>query len=726
MRNSERIEFKSKSSDDKSSGSQLDLMLRLSHSVTTNLNIINEEDEIVPRETLNSIYGDNYDLIKLRILDAENEGINFLTDAISELQVKYKEFNTDINTHFRDLTTKISDAFKLNNNIEEIKGTKKEKKEALMKKYSNEYIEQLQNIINIHGQIFKNIKNTLSILYKFLEISKSLSKEKPINEFLSKEFKNIIDNWLYMQIDTSNFDFAKAVNETNFDNDLKNLLIKIRKNNNFIMNISYPYKYMRISKKQFDKLHHDKTAKLTKLLEKDKKIMTDNHDNFSKLKMKNVFNVDQYFEPKLKYSKIKFLKFDNVTFGTKGEGQYNFLENMPILEKLIINSASNFEISLLKDLSKSLIKLSLTKNGFVDYEFRNIMTNYLINSEHIRKNLQYLSFSDNYLSNVNLSQIVYQPKQSFLSLKELDFQNNKIYQFSIEPDYFCDLKCINCCYNNLTRNNFEQYEKILTLLSGNIFLSEKEFAENYFNSLAKKLNSYTISLTYLNLSFIPKILSDEYLTNIIINDSILINLKRLDLSYNNLVCDSIIKFFNNNKGCLSLKSLNLSNNLLDSSLFEKYLEAGLNTHFTKLKYIKLDSNKFGNFEDLENSPEKQNEECIKIFCLLYKFIDQNKNLVDLSLTKNPLKDRLMIKNIEENASKYNFNNFVTRDNDGNIEIKCFYSFLWKIKVEINNDDDKKDVSQIRPYFNIQFDCKNKINNNSSDFEFNTDYISFVN
>ena len=731
MRKSERLDFKSNFSKENSAELPLNQTLRLSHPIATNINMITEEDEeIVPRETLNSIYGENYDLIKIKIMDTENEAINYLTDNISKLQVKYKEFNTDINSHFRNLTSKIADAFKLNNSSsEEIKGTKKEKKENLMKKYSSEYIQELEKIINIHEQIFNNIKNTISIFYDFLDISKLLSKEKPINEFFSKEFKKIIDNWLYMQIDFSNFDFTKAVTDSNFNPDLKNLIIKIRKNKNFIMNISNPTKYMKISKKNFNKLHPDKAMKLRNLFEKNKKIMSDNHDNLVKLKMKNAFNVDKFFEPELNYSKIKFLKFDNVTFSPIEENKNDFLKNMPTLEKLIINSASNFEINLLKDLSKSLIKLSLTKNGFVDYEFKNIMTNYLVNSDHIRKNLQYLSFSDNYLSNINLSQIVYQPKQTFHALKELDFQNNKIFQFSIEPDYFTDLKCINCCYNYLTRNSFEQYEKILTLLSGNVFLSEKNLAKHYFSSLAKKLNNYTISLSYLNLSFIPQILSNDYLANIIINDSILINLKKLDLSYNNLVCDTIIQFLNNNKGCLSLKSLNLSNNLLESSFLDKFLDAGLNNHFNKLKYIKLDANKLGNFEELENSPEKQNEECINIIRLLYKFIEKNNNLVELSITKNPLSNNLLIMNIEmnieESANNFNFKNYVTRDEKGNIEINNFYSFLWKIKIEMN-EINKKNKSEIRPIFNIKFDCKNSINNNSEDFEFNNNYVVFAN
>ena len=726
MRNSEIVDFKKNSQEEKLSEVSVDPILRLSQPISTHLNILTEEDENVSRETLNSIYGDNYDIIKLKLLDTENEAINYLTDTISVLQVKYKNFNTDINTHFRDLTSKITDAFKLNNNQEEnAKNSKKDNKEILIQKYTKDYIEQLQKIINIHQQIFKNIKNTISIFYNFLDISKFIGKEKPINEFFSKEFKNIIENWLFMQIDLENFDFTKAINESNFDTDLKSLLLNTRKNKNFIMNISNPTKYMKICKKNFDKLHPDKARKLSLLYEKNKKIMTENHDNLFKLKMRNVFYIDKYFEPDVVYNKIKFLKFDNVTFANQDEKQKEFLKNMPSLEKLMINSSNNFDISLLKDLSKSLIKLSLTKNGFVDFEFKNIMENYLVKSEHIRKNLQYLSFSDNYLSNINLNQIVYLPKHSFLSLKELDFKNNKIFQFMIDPNYFPDLKCINCCYNYLTKNSFEQYEDILTLLSGNIFLSQKQSAENYFTNLSRKLNTYTITLTYLNLSYIPKEISNNYMNNIIINDSILINLRKLDLSYNNLVCDTIINFFNNNKSCFCLKSLNLSNNLLDASFFEKYLEAGLNKQISKLKYIKLDSNKFGSFDDIDESPEKQNEEYIKLIRSLYKFIYENKNLVDLTITKNDLCNNLIVMNIEENANNFNFNDYVVRDKNGKIEIRCFYSFLWKIRIEMN-EENKKDKSEIRPLFNIKFDCRNSINKNSDDFEFNTDYIIFAN
>ena len=326
MRNSQKFDIKMKDT----SIIKINPELRLSQPMSTNINIFDEEDEIFSRETMNSIYGENYDSIKSELSNLENETINYLSDSISSLQIKYKEFNNDINKHFRNLTSKITDAFKLNNfSSEEIKGTKKEKRATLIQKYSNEYIQELEKIIKIHTQIFANIKKSMLIFYDFLDISKHFGKGKPINEFFSKEFKRIIDNWLYMEIDFSNFDFTKVLNALDYDSDLKNLIIKIRKNNNFIMNISNPLKYMKISRKRYENLPLDKALEVSSSFEKNKKILNENYANLVKLKMKNEFNVDKYFDHELIYSKIKFLKFDNVTFNTKERIKNNFLKNMP-------------------------------------------------------------------------------------------------------------------------------------------------------------------------------------------------------------------------------------------------------------------------------------------------------------------------------------------------------------------------------------------------------------
>lgn len=691
----------------------------------------NREEDYIPRETLNSVYGDNYDIIQSNLCEIEKETMNYFTNTINDLNNKYKEFNTNINLHFKDVTFKITDAFKLNNPTE---NTKNIQRNSLIQKYSNEYIQQLNKVIDMHEEIFTNIKDSIKIFFNFLDITKILNKEKPIQEFLNKEFDNIIQNWLFLKINIEDFDFAKAINEAPIDANFKNFISKICKDKNFIMDISSPKKYMKKCKNNYDELNLEIKNKINTMMENNKKVMQDNHSNLVKLKMSNIFNVDKFFDKGISYEKMKYLKLDNVIFDESKKGN-NFFQNIPNLERLIINRSHNFEINKLKHLSDSLIKLSLSNNGFVDFEFNEIMTKYLVTSESIRKKLQILSFSNNNLSYIDISQIVYQPKQSFYALKELDFQRNKIYNFSITPEYFIELKCINCCSNCFTRSYFDEYKNILTLLSGNTFLTTFNLAQNYFSSLKKKLTDFTISLTYLNLSYIPKIISNEYLSNLIINESILINLKKLDLSHNNINCDTIFNFFEHNKGCLSLKLLNLSYNLLDDSFYENYLNLKLYNIFTKLKFINLDSNKFGaynrnninnnNIRDMMN--QKNYEKDINNIKLLYRFIAENRSLAQLTMTKNPISHILLVKSIEENAENFSFNQYLTKDENDDISINCFYSFLWKIKIDLikkKNNGENRDENELRSFFNIKFDCDNRFNIYIEDFDFDKSYITF--
>jgi len=691
----------------------------------------NREEDYIPRETLNSVYGDNYDIIQSNLCEIEKETMNYFTNTINDLNNKYKEFNTNINLHFKDVTFKITDAFKLNNPTE---NTKNIQRNSLIQKYSNEYIQQLNKVIDMHEEIFTNIKDSIKIFFNFLDITKILNKEKPIQEFLNKEFDNIIQNWLFLKINIEDFDFAKAINEAPIDANFKNFISKICKDKNFIMDISSPKKYMKKCKNNYDELNLEIKNKINTMMENNKKVMQDNHSNLVKLKMSNIFNVDKFFDKGISYEKMKYLKLDNVIFDESKKGN-NFFQNIPNLERLIINRSHNFEINKLKHLSDSLIKLSLSNNGFVDFEFNEIMTKYLVTSESIRKKLQILSFSNNNLSYIDISQIVYQPKQSFYALKELDFQRNKIYNFSITPEYFIELKCINCCSNCFTRSYFDEYKNILTLLSGNTFLTTFNLAQNYFSSLKKKLTDFTISLTYLNLSYIPKIISNEYLSNLIINESILINLKKLDLSHNNINCDTIFNFFEHNKGCLSLKLLNLSYNLLDDSFYENYLNLKLYNIFTKLKFINLDSNKFGayNRNNINNNNirdmmyQKNYEKDINNIKLLYRFIAENRSLAQLTMTKNPISHILLVKSIEENAENFSFNQYLTKDENDDISINCFYSFLWKIKIDLikkKNNGENRDENELRSFFNIKFDCDNRFNIYIEDFDFDKSYITF--
>jgi hypothetical protein len=666
-----------------------------------------ENKSEISKETLRNIYGNDFEGLSIQLKLEEENTKNYFHEIMTGLDERYQQFNTNMYTHFSELTNKIAEAFKLNNNnrVDDDKENKElddqNAKSALVQKYSRDYIERMKKIISMHKQIFESIKDTISILFNFLDISKSLEKEKPIQEFLGKEFKNIINSWLFLKLDIEKFDFAQALNNSQLDNNFKNFIFKVCQGKNFVMNITFPKQY--ILEENLNNLSPKIKAKLNAEKNKNKTILKENRNNLVKLKMTNIFDADTYLEDIFSFDNMKSLKMKKVSFKNKND---LFLKNCQKLEKLYIHSSKNFDINLLKNVSKRLIKLSLSNNDLVDNDFNKIVKNYLIKSNSIRNNLKYLSFANNNLCYIDFGQIVTSQKNSFLALKQLNFSKNQIYKFSIPLEYFSELKCIICCYNNFARDYFASYPDLLVLQGGNTFLLNTNLSKKYYNELGKKLNSFQINLSYLNLSYMHSKLSNEYLSNLKINDTILLGLKKLDLSYNNITNIVFFNFIDNNKGILNLKSLNLNGNKLDDLFFEIYLNLKLNNKFTKLTHLHLESNLFGD-ETIEvtYNPEEGkfiNNKVSKIR-LLYRFISENKGLTELSLIKNNIFGTFKLLNMK------NSENEAKLDDEGNIVIIGLNSFLRKIKKELLV---KNEEQNNRRSFNLKFDCQSDINQNS--------------
>ena len=661
----------------------------------------------ISRETLRNIYGNEFEGLTIQLKLEEDNTKNYFHEIMTGLDERYQQFNTNMYTHFSGLTNKIAEAFKLNNN-NEVDDNKENKeiddqnaKSELVQKYSRDYIQRIKKIISMHKQIFESIRATISILFNFLDISKSLEKEKPIQEFLGKEFKNIINSWLFLKLDIEKFDFAQALNNSQLDHNFKNFIFKVCQGKNFVMNISFPKQY--ILEENLNNLPPKTREKLTAEKNKNKTLLKENRNNLVKLKMTNIFDADTYLEEIFSFDNMKSLKLKRVSFKNKND---LFLKNCQKLEKLYIHSSKNFQYSLLQNLSKRLIKLSLSNNDLVDDDFNKIVKNYLIKSNSIRSNLNYLSFANNNLCYIDFGQMITSQRNSFLALKHLNFSKNQIYKFSIPLEYFSELKSINCCYNSFARDYFASYPDLLVLQGGNTFLLNTNYSKKYYNDLGKKLNTFPINLSYLNLSYMHSKLSNEYLSNLKINDTILLGLKKLDLSYNNITNIVFFNFIDNNKGILNLKSLNLNGNKLDDLFFEIYLNLKLNNKFTKLTHLHLESNLFGD-ETIEvtYNPEEGkfiNNKVSKIR-LLYRFISENKGLTELSLIKNNIFGTFKLLNMQnsENETKV--------DDEGNIIIIGLNSFLRKIQKELLV---KNEEQNNRRSFNLKFDCQSDINQNS--------------
>jgi len=662
----------------------------------------------ISRATINNVYGNKYDTILASIKQTEETTKKFFKDTSKSLEEKYKAFNKNISEYFLSLTNKFMEAFNLtddNINVE---------KSALIQKYSKEYLDQLSKIGNMQKQILESIKETTSILMSALQISENLGKEKPIQHFLEKEFTNIVNSWLFIKLDIEKFNFAKTINNAELDENFKGFIYKVCQDKNFIMNIG-PSTLCSddLNKYNLDDLNHN-----------DAIIISDNYKNLTRLKISKVNNADSYFNLVKNFNKLNYLKFNNVTLSNDKHNNRLFTK-CPNIETLVMNGIYNLKTEILEFLPKNLTKLILSNNNFVNYDFQNIMKNYIVKSDSLRRNLIILSFSNNKISKVDLESLVHHPRQSFISLKELDFHKNKICKFSINADLFLELKIINCCYNKFSKSYFSGFKNILSLLSGNLFLTDLTCCQNYYNALYKQLNSLTISLTQLSLSYLPNEFCGKFISTIIINDNILLSLKKLDLSYNNLNCDTLFTFINNNKGAIYLKKLNLSGNKLDDNFFKRFLDLKLPNIFTRLQKINLNSNLIGGdctieTADLGANPGSKESNKMDVYKLrlIYKFIETNKYLTKLYIIKNPICNKSII---SKNVKMNDVTELVVKDESNHIIINCFYSFLLKIMLELLNNKEEKNN---RGNFNMKFDIGQEINFNSETYPYKEKFIVF--
>ena len=688
-----------------------------------NENIINmkeNEEEFLSKERLsrvsiNNLYGDEYDKISFSMKEMEEKTKKYFKEMENKLSEKFKEFNSSLENYFIDLTERFSQAFRLDEENMDQETLK------LIKTKTKKNIDLLVQVKNIHEQILESIKLEMSILFNSLDIPKYLEKEKPIHDFLEKEFNNIVKSWLFIKLDFENFNLTKSINNSDLDEDFKDFIYKVCQNTNFVMNIGP-------SKKNDESLS---TFDYEEIRQQDSTMISENYRNLTKMKINKIRNADNPFQLINNFPKLRYLKFNNCSFSDQEE-KNSLIGKCTKLEKLIINGAYNFESTMLQNFSKNLTKLILSNNNFVNSDFENIMRNYIIKSDTLKNTLELLSFNNNSLSKVDLEKLVYSSKHKFRSLKELDFHKNRITKFSIDPVLFPVLKCINCCHNKFSRNDFGGLDKIIVLLSGNLFLTEFRKCQEYYNRLEKQLKEQVkedeISLPQLTLSYLPNDSNNfakDYLEKIVINNNILIHLKKLNLSYNNLTCDTLFTFIQNNKGCINLKVLNLCGNKLDDTFFERYLEYNYHNIFTNLKKINLNDNLIGNdceirTDDLGEEPtvRADRKEDVYKLRLIYKFIEKNKNLSKLYLTKNPMCEKSVIsKDVDMN----DIAGLMIRDEHHNIVIDSFYSFLKKIMDELLTNKEEKNN---RGQFNVKFDINTQINLNSESFNYKEKYIMF--
>ena len=661
---------------------------------------IEDNSDSDSKKTINYFYGQEYFEMESKLNEIKDSSKLYFNIIANEYSNKIQLLINEFHAHFSKVIKKMKNSFEIQNkDIGEEKID--EKKTKMIKNYAKKYVDRFNSIITMNEQIYQNLKKNLDTLLNFVDItSKSLDNENPTHAFLDKELVNIINNWMFLKIDFQNYDLIPTFSNNLIDNNFKDLIFKVCGSKSFSVNLT----------------------KNNNNIPKD--VYVDNlkrcKDQLSCLKINDVQEVDDCFAEGVKYPKLKSLSIKNCSFNN-----FKYFSIFPNLEKLNVNLCFNMDLKMLEHLSvNSITELYLINNGFINSDFKKIVSD-LMKSDALRKNLSILSFDDNNLSKIDFGEMIFSSKQSFHSLKEMDFRKNKIYKFIINPEYFPALKIVNLCYNNFANSFFDAYKKYLFLLSGNVFLMDDDLCNKYYTDLERKLNMPLPPFKNLCLSYAPKSFSQNYISKIKIGNSLLLNLTYLDLSFNHMNCDTFFSFIKNNKRCLNIKRFNLNGNELDDTFFEKYLDNNYNEIFENLECLNLNNNLIGgskdvNYEDDEPILEeyKNFEKLIYKLRLMYKFIKSNRNLKLLTIIRNPISR--LCKMIESKTE--DINKIVIIKND-EIIINCFYTFLLKIKKELIGDDNQETG---RKNLNIRYDCRSIINQDLINFNFKDLLIVFKN
>ena len=656
------------------------------------------EEDNIKRENLNNlefdkdiynkIYGQEYFNLESK-LNSINGSFQSYFDKISEEYTnKFQKLTNSYYSFFAKSLKKIQNSFDTIINKE----NSDKKQIKLIQDYSKKYIDKFQNILNFYEQILANLQNNINVLLNFFDIISDSIEANPIDIFLNKEIKNIINNWMFLKLKIDDYNIKEIINSQEVDDKIKKLIFNACENKAFKMSIDST----KAEEEKLSEINNDKR-----------------NYHLSILKVKNF---EDYFKNNnIIYPKLKSLYIKNSYFDS------NFNRKFPNLEKIQINSCYNFNLDILENLPNNIIEINLDNNGLINSEFNRIFSEYLTKNDFIKRNLKKISFKNNNISKIDFNQLVFSSKNTFHSLKEINVSKNRIYKFMIDPQFFPSLKVINLCYNCLSSSYFKEIKDILILQSGNPFLMNSNLCINYYSNLKQKLDNNIHITDNISITYIPKDMSLNYISNIKLHNKFLINLLSLDLSFNHLNNDSLFSFIRNNKPCLNIKEINLNGNELNDIFFEKYLDNKFYELFDKLKIIYMNNNLIGDESEINYKDDvpileryKNLEKIIYKMRLIFKFLKLNKNLKLFSITRNPIGNYFQIK---ENSEKKLLKRLVYDENN-KVNINCFYTFLLKIRDEINYDNPG------RKELNIIFDCPLDINKNSNEFNYNENIISF--
>ena len=595
-------------------------------------NTISKKKIRLKKEQKTEIHSFNFnDIINAQLNEVKQNTLSYLDKAKSELDKRYSSYIKKINDYVNENELKISKVlpdFEINENF--------------MSYADDTIFKQIDYLLEIHDNIFSALEGHINLLFTFLDQISLIKQKNPFEYFLNSNSNEILKCWFLSKINFNKLNLSNMIINKDLSDLVSGYLCKKTENN-------------------FAKITIQKDTKGNLSLESD--FLKNNINNLEKLKFLGLSSesVNSILKNLNKKPANKKEIDENIQIG-KNLHTISIIEtdfyhqnlpkfSLPLLRKVKVKKSSlpldyffdsiALQTSFLKIINFQNCKMN--DKNFLEFFY------YLGKKKYLQDSLQYLSFSGNELTYINLKKFML-AKGNLKNLQYFDLSKNDIYEFVTDNFKTMPLlRVLDLSDNNISNYTFfdsiyRLYRKnemtCAVLLSNNIFVSNnKHNNRNYRKYIYDILTNFKYKIKKVNLSLLYNKDNTEELNTLRISPSVKISIIKLNMSFCGLKTETIWKFFQNNFGLLNLVSLNLSYNFISNSFFN--LCSGQDILLEKLKIIDISRNsihcKFVNdFKEIEkfiNNYQKlkkikiQNNDFIEELIDLYKEKKEEINLI---------------------------------------------------------------------------------------------------
>ena len=600
------------------------------------------------------------EMINRKLDEIKNSSISQFQNYVDNINKKFDEFKNTIITYIESKERKIS---KFENPLNN--------KSVMLKYAKHNIFNKINDILQICDNIINNIEKNFELLNSFYENNILLDSENQIEKFLinnSKVIENcsIISKFNFTEIDINKIKeikyykyYINYLSQKKIENEEEIKRYKIIKDE-----MPNGLDFLRENFSLLDKLTLEGIVSkdLDNILEiiginlkKNKK------SNLTTLHIKNFSSLSPNLEEEVPLNMLKKVKIKYGAF-------------------IVINKLSPVFI----EKNNNLKSLSLEDVNMTDLGFKALIL-CLIKNESITNTLEYLSLEGNKITMIRYdSENGKFQDRYFQNLKWLNLSRNNIYKFEFYLDALPKLKFVDLTNNNIPTASFMEIamksKDKLVLFNDNMFITNSQNNNNiYINYLNERMPKFDTEIKTLNLNFTYDIENQTNLEQLKLSNNVLLSLIKLDLSFCGLRTDVIINFFKNNPKFILLKELILKYNNINYAFFENIMNID-DICLDNLNHLDLSEN-----EIICNTPEKMESLYNFIeknrYLEVIQFINSNffSDLID-KMKENFSKSaqfkeifNKLLKHITENKRSFKF--IVNEGNPSVIKKKEFHSFF---------------------------------------------------